>query len=130
MTTISFCIALTFASPFLLGSSSSAADAATPDRATTTTIEVWGKVERPVPTKRVLPKMPDTGRADIRGGLAIVEVWIRADGSVAQAKSVKRMPFGMDEAAVAAVREWRFNPGKVNGARVPVVQNVAVNFTP
>lgn len=95
----------------------------------TASIQVWGNsVEKPVVIKRVLPKYPKT-RADI-SGLAIVEVWVRADGSVAHTKAIKTLPLGMSEAAAEAVRNWRFTPGKVNGTPVPVFLTVSVNFEP
>jgi protein TonB len=34
----------------------------------------------------------------------------------------------LDDAAVAAVRQWRFTPALLNGEPVPVVMTVTVNF--
>ncbi len=92
----------------------------------TATIEVWGNVQKPIIVEQDFPKYPD-----IRGrvsGIVIVEVWIREDGTVGDVRALKPLPFGMTEAAIEAVRKWRFAPGRVNGRPVPVVQNVTVTF--
>jgi len=34
----------------------------------------------------------------------------------------------LDQAAVAAVQQWRFEPARLNGQVVPVVMTVTVNF--
>ena len=34
----------------------------------------------------------------------------------------------LDEAAVAAVRRWKFSPTLLNGTPVPIVMTVTVNF--
>jgi protein TonB len=35
----------------------------------------------------------------------------------------------LDEAAQEAVRQWEFTPTLLNGAAVPVIMTVTVNFT-
>jgi periplasmic protein TonB len=35
----------------------------------------------------------------------------------------------LDEAAIEAVRQWRYEPTLMNGAPVPVAMTVTVNFT-
>jgi TonB family protein len=93
----------------------------------TDTLAVWGEVQRPVVVQRVLPKYPNIRPRML--GIVIVEVWIREDGSVGDVRALKPLPYGMTEAALEAVRQWRFVPGKINGKPVPVVENVSVNFT-
>ena len=35
----------------------------------------------------------------------------------------------LDEAALECVRQWRYEPTLLNGAPVPVIMTVTVNFT-
>ena len=35
----------------------------------------------------------------------------------------------LDEAAIAAVKQWKYEPSLMNGVAVPVVVTVTVNFT-
>jgi outer membrane biosynthesis protein TonB len=35
----------------------------------------------------------------------------------------------LDRAASAAVRQWRYEPGELNGVKVPVIMSVTVEFT-
>ncbi|HEX8411559.1 MAG TPA: energy transducer TonB [Thermoanaerobaculia bacterium] len=37
-------------------------------------------------------------------------------------------PLGLDQAALNAVRQWKFKPGTLNGQPVPVYYNLTVNF--
>jgi TonB family protein len=41
---------------------------------------------------------------------------------------LKPLPFGLDQAAVDAVRRWKFRPGTLNGQPVDVIFNLTVNF--
>jgi TonB family protein len=40
----------------------------------------------------------------------------------------RALGMGLDEKAVEAVRQWRFEPAKKDGHPVPVMINVEVNF--
>lgn len=57
-----------------------------------------------------------------------VELTIGRDGRVADARITSSRP-GLDEAALAAVRQWEFAPVVVRGAAVPVIYHVTVPFT-
>ena len=61
-------------------------------------------------------------------GVVILEAVIDADGSVTSVKVLRSIPL-LDDAAVKAVRGWRFTPARLNGQAVPVVMTVTVNFT-
>jgi periplasmic protein TonB len=41
---------------------------------------------------------------------------------------LKPLPFGLDQAAVEAVKRWKFKPGTLNGQPVDVIFNLTVNF--
>jgi protein TonB len=64
-------------------------------------------------------------------GRVILQAIIRQDGSVGdiQVLSSPGKNFGFDEAAVEAVRQWRYKPGLQNGKPVDVYFTVVVEFT-
>ena len=78
----------------------------------------------PVLVKRVEP-ITEQIAPGVRG-VVIIEIIIGPDGvpcSVAVLRSLRR---DADEAAVNALKQWRFIPAKLNGQGWPVVYNVTV----
>src|SRR6266851_1057946 len=69
--------------------------------------------------------------AEQRGLTAVVQmlVTIAADGSVSDAAVVQPVGDGFDEAALEAVRQFRFSPGEVDGAPSPVQIEYLYHFT-
>jgi len=76
----------------------------------------------------VAPQYPSLAQAARVEGVVILEAVIDADGSVTSVKVLRSIPL-LDDAAVKAVRAWRFTPARLNGQAVPVVMTVTVNFT-
>ncbi|HVZ94994.1 MAG TPA: TonB family protein [Phycisphaerales bacterium] len=71
------------------------------------------------------PKYPDECRRRKEQGTAHIRVAIEADGSVSDAMLVRSSGFQpLDEAALAAVRDWRFTPAKQDGA--PIASEAAL----
>jgi len=66
-------------------------------------------------------------RANIQGDV-LLEVVVRADGTVGSARVTRGLGFGLDERAVAAVRQWRFAPARRLGVPVDVAVEVAMEF--
>ena len=60
--------------------------------------------------------------------MVIAEIVVNESGIVAEARVLKSIP-PLDEAALKAVREWRYDPTMVDGKAVPVKMTVTVNFT-
>jgi TonB family protein len=79
---------------------------------TTTTVDV-----RPVATHEVEPDYP-FDLESIPTGKAIVVFTVRADGKVADTSVVEADDVLFGEAALGAVRKWRFHPALVRGAPV------------
>jgi TonB family protein len=50
------------------------------------------------------------------------------DGSVQQVEVVKPLGMGLDEAAIGAVRTWKFEPGTHDGKPVAVKLSTEVSF--
>ncbi|HET9268840.1 MAG TPA: energy transducer TonB, partial [Vicinamibacterales bacterium] len=66
-------------------------------------------------------------RANVIGDV-LMEVVIRADGTVGSARVTRGLGFGLDERAIAAVRQWRFAPARRQGVPVDVIVEVAMEF--
>jgi protein TonB len=54
---------------------------------------------------------------------------IRRDGSVGEATLLHGLGAGLDQRAIAAVKQWRFEPARRKGQAVDVIVEVAVEFT-
>jgi TonB family protein len=91
-------------------------------------LRVGGNIKVPTKIKDVRPEYPDAARAAGIQGVVILEAVIDAAGKVGSARVLRSIP-DLDQAAVDAVRQWEFAPTLLNGAPVPVVMTVTVNFT-
>jgi TonB family protein len=88
---------------------------------------VGSNVKAPTLIDRVEPILPPDERAAGITGIVIVEVKINDRGTVDDVKVLKVLPFGLDQAAADAVRQWTFRPGTLGDQPVPVVVNLVVN---
>jgi protein TonB len=90
-------------------------------------VRVGGNIATPTRIHDVRPVTPETAiQAGIRG-VVILEIVVAPDGTVSDAKVLRSVPL-LDQAAVDAARQWRFTPTLLNGAPVPVIMTVTVNF--
>ena len=69
----------------------------------------------------------DARRANIEGEV-VLEIVVRRDGSVSDVKLLNGLPRGLNERAIAAVRQWRFAPATRLSQAVDVIVEVAVEF--
>lgn len=60
--------------------------------------------------------------------MVILEAVIDIQGNVRSARVLRSIPL-LDQAAVDAVKQWRFTPTLLEGVAVPVLMTVTVNFT-
>ncbi|MBP8274974.1 MAG: energy transducer TonB, partial [Acidobacteria bacterium] len=92
-------------------------------------LRVGGQTKAPERIKYVAPVYP-AAAADARiSGIVIVEATVGKDGSVTEAHVIKSIA-QLDQAALDAVKQWKYTPTTLNGAPVPVIMTVTVNFTP
>jgi protein TonB len=91
-------------------------------------VRVGGNIRVPVKTRDVRPSYPPIAQSARVQGIVIVEATIGADGLVKDAKVLRSIPL-LDEAALAAVRQWQFTPTFLNNVPVPVIMTVTVQFT-
>jgi len=91
-------------------------------------LRVGGDVRAPVLTEKVEPSYTEEARRAGINGIVIIEAIIGSDGVVKDAHVLKPLPFGLDQAAVDAVKQWKFKPGTLSGQPVDVIFNLTVNF--
>ena len=91
-------------------------------------VRVGGDIRPPVKLADVRPIYPEAARDAGVQGVVIMEVRIATDGSVADATIVQSVPM-LDDAALEAVRQWRYQPTLLNGEHVEVMMTVTINFT-
>ena len=87
-----------------------------------------GSIRRPERVQYFAPEYPALARAARREGTVILEAVLDIDGSVREARVLRSVPL-LDDAALEAVRQWRFTPTLLNGEPVPVVLTVTVVFS-
>ena len=90
-------------------------------------VKVGGQVKSPTKIKDVTPVYPQIAKSARVSGAVVIEATIGADGKVIDTRIVRSVPL-LDEAAVDAVRQWEYTPALLNGAPVPVLLTVTVNF--
>ena len=61
-------------------------------------------------------------------GEVVMEIVVRRDGSVGDVTLVSGLGYGLNERAMAAVRQWRFTPAQRRGAAIDVLVEAAVEF--
>jgi len=77
--------------------------------------------------QRVEPKYPEAARRAHIQGSVVLETLINANGRVQQVSAVSGNP-DLADAAMAAVRQWRYKPFTVDGKKVPIRTQVNVTF--
>lgn len=84
----------------------------------------------PVPSRKkyVAPEYPADAAAQGIRGIVILELLIGEDGRVESAR-VTRSISGLDEAAIAAVKLWEYEPTKLAGKPVKVLHSQGITFT-
>lgn len=91
-------------------------------------VRVGGVVHEPKKIRDVAPAYPLLARRARVQGVVILECTINPRGRVEGVQVLRGVPL-LDEAAVAAVRQWVYTPTLFRGVPVSVVLTVTVNFT-
>jgi TonB family protein len=81
------------------------------------------KTEAPQPTRRRMPDKPAIVNT-LGEAIVTVSVVIDTDGIVRQPGIVRSPAPSVSYAALEAVKQWRFRPGKMDGKPVPVIFNL------
>jgi len=91
-------------------------------------IQVGGDVLPPEKTFAPQPQYTEIARKARLQGVVIVQAIIDKQGSVTNVKVLKGLGMGLDQAAVDAIKKWKFEPATLNGKPVAVYYNLTVNF--
>lgn len=87
-----------------------------------------GNVQAPALVKRVEPTYPDLALVAKITGLVILEATVATDGTVESVRVLRSVKF-LDQAAVDAVKQWRYSPLVLNGVPTPFILSVSLNFS-
>jgi len=90
-------------------------------------LHVGGDIKAPRKVRDAAPTYPAIARIARVQGTVLIDATIGKDGTVRNVRVVGR-PQMLDEAALAAVRQWRYTPTLLNGEPVEVIMTVTVQF--
>jgi TonB family protein len=74
------------------------------------------------------PEFSDEARAAKYQGIVTLAMIVLPDGRASHVRVTRSLGMGLDEKAIEAVRNWRFEPGRKDGRPVPVQVEVEVDF--
>jgi periplasmic protein TonB len=100
-------------------------------KVTSTTVQQLQPDEYAVVVSKVNPQYTETARKAGIEGSVMLEVEILPDGNVGTVvvkQSLDKSPGGLDEAAMAAVKKWKFTPAKAKGVPVASKLTIPVRF--
>jgi protein TonB len=89
---------------------------------------VGGGVSAPKIIYRIEPEFSEEARKNKMQGVVILRVIIGTDGKAHDISVQRSLGMGLDEKAVDAVKQWRFDPGHKDGQPVPVQVSFEVSF--
>ena len=83
----------------------------------------------PVVVKEVKPQYTRDAKDARIQGIVTLECVVETDGTVGDVKVTKSLEAGLDQEAIKAVKQWRFEPGNKDGKPVPVLITLEMTFT-
>ena len=90
-------------------------------------VRIGGQIIAPKLVKKVPPVYPPLATQGRISGIVILEAQVDVNGRVKTAKILRGHPI-FDEAAVAAVTQWRYKPLLLNGEPTEFILTVTVFF--
>jgi TonB family protein len=85
-------------------------------------------IKKPIRRRSPRPLYPESARKNGEQGLVVFEVIVSTRGAVECARPLKGLPYGLTEAALAAVRRWKYDPAQIDGEPVSVYFKAAASF--
>jgi periplasmic protein TonB len=102
-------------------------EAPPPTAAAARPVRVGGIIRTPKLLQRVTPEYPPLAVQARTTAIVIIEAVVDADGRVQTAKVLRGQPL-FDQAALDAVKQWRYKPLLLNGVPTPFVVSVTLLF--
>ena len=90
-------------------------------------VRVGGDIRAPRKLHHVAPIYPPIAAQARVSGTVILDATISPSGEVVDVRILRSVPL-LDAAAVTAVRQWRYDPPRLNGTPVAVLLTVTVHF--
>ncbi len=90
-------------------------------------VRIGGQLAQPKLIRRVEPKYPDLAVASRVSALVILEAEVDTRGYVKTVKVLRGHPL-FDDAAMEAVKQWRYQPLLLNGEPTGFILTVTINF--
>jgi TonB family protein len=91
----------------------------------------WGSAELKLPEviSKATPHYTEEARRARTEGLVILEVVIRANGTVDGIQVIKGLGYGLDESAITTIaNKWRFKPATYRGVPIDFKASIQVTF--
>jgi protein TonB len=90
-------------------------------------VRVGGTIFAPQTCKKVMPEYPELAKAARLSALIILEARVDTHGSVKSVSVLRGHPL-FDDAAVEAVKQWRYRPLLLNGEPTEFIVAVTMTF--
>jgi protein TonB len=91
-------------------------------------VRVGGQIKAPSLVERVNPVYPAMAHAAQAEGSVVIEATVDKSGRVRAVRVVRGNPL-LDAAAITAVKQWRYEPLRLNGDAMEFILTVTVNFS-
>lgn len=92
-------------------------------------VRIGGQINTPALVRRVEPVYPEVAAAAHLVGTVILEAVVGTDGRVESVKVLRPRHVLLDNAAVAALKQWRYSPLVLNGVTTPFILTVTFTFS-
>ncbi len=89
---------------------------------------IGGAVTAPKLISKIEPEYSQEARIAKYQGTVTLRVAIGPDGMAHNIQVLRGLGLGLNEKAVAAITQWKFNPGTKDGQPVTVMANIEINF--
>jgi protein TonB len=89
---------------------------------------VGGIIRPPERTVFKAPEYPPVAKAARIEGTVVLEATLDERGVVQNVTVLRSVPL-LDQAAIDAVRQWRYLPTRLNGVAIPIIMTVTVTFS-
>lgn len=91
-------------------------------------VRFTGEMVRPIRIAGIDPAYTEPARKAREQGVVILDAVIDRTGAVTEIEVLRKLRFGLTEAAVRAVESWRFEPALLDGRPIAVRYSLTIRF--